>query len=513
MKLVRITTEDRNANFSNNFNEDIIIEKDSQICVNTVSMEVDTTDVIINSNNDNIFWKFLVTGTERRITLTHTAEGNPYNNNNFNILLSDITNKLNASLSPDGIEIGRQWRCAVNAKNKISIENKQADYTDRGDMFKANVPVKVLPTAGGDAQSVMTVAPSATGTKCNQVAGEAVKNSNFSMTYSNHSITKGCGIFRVKLNNIVDTNADVLKQGFIIGVAKTSPSSYIDSRSMTDADMSFAIHLSRTDAPYAKIIDGVRTALVHSVNFKGIGNVENDVLEVQISLGKLKLILYSDTKSVPTILHEVDYDGVTAFYPFIVMRGTSTTIANIKKTTTDPFFDPPLGITSVIEDYDSMTVKPPTGTTRSANAFIRFDDSAGDQLSEFLGFTSPRFPVEGNLTARQLDFEGQLKFNFTDLSDAFVVMMDNIRLLSYDGFSQNKTGGGRQNIICIIPKSDSDNTILYEPNNNNWLDMDNADKITLRQIKARILKNDLSPLVTNGLSTITFFIRPKTESN
>lgn len=508
MKLIRITTEDRNANFSNDFNEDIIIEKDSQICVNNVSMEVVISELEISGVNDNIYWKFLVGGTERRITLNHTPEDAPYNQNNFPILLKDITDKLNASLSPVGVEIGRQFRCSVNSQNKISIENRQADYTDKGQMFLDNVPVKVLPVAGGVAQAVIEMDLTATGAICNQKPTENSRTDNFSMTYGNHSVTKGCGIFRVKIKNMVDNSADVNKQGFIIGVSDVSPSSYIDSRDMIDTDMDYAIHCSRTDSQYATIINGVRTVTATNIGFVADNDATNDILEVQISQGRLKLIVYQNGVVNPVVLNDVPYDNNTPYYPFIVMRGDVNTEAIIKKMTTDPYYDTPLGIIDITEIYGA---NPPRGNSGNLNAYIRFDEGGDNDVSQFLGYTNNRSPESGVQQLRQLNFVGENKFSYTDLSDAFVVMMDNIKLMSYDGYNKNNTGGGRQNIICIIPRSDSDKSVLYEPNNNNWLDIDNADKLTLRQVRARILKNDLTPLITNGLSTITFFIRPKTE--
>lgn len=506
MKLVRITTNNRNANFSNDFNEDIIIEKNSQICVNTVSMEVDTSEIEISGDNDNIFWKMRKSEAEKRITLNHTAENDPYNNNNFGVLLSDIQNKLNNSLSPVSVEIGRQWRVAVDNDNKISIENKQSDYTDKGQMFIDNVPNKVLPS-GGDAQSVVNTFQTALGLEVYQKATEAITLTNQAMTYSNHAMTKGCGVFRVQIGTMVDSDANVLQQGFIVGVSSTPISSFIDSRDMLNSDIKYAVHIPRTDSKYAFFNGAIRTVSTVDVGYTGANNVSNDVIEVQIALGRIKIIVYKTASVTQNVILNYNYDG-SPLYPFIIMRGLSTTVAKIKKLTTDPYYDPPSGISDITEDYTGhgLGVRPPIGSTAIVNSYIRFGSSS---LSGFLGFTNPRNPILDFQSSRQLLFQGQDKFSYTDLSDAFVVMMDNIKLMSYDGYDRDGRGGGRQNIICIIPKSDSDSSVLYEPNNNNWLDMENADVITLRQIRARILKNDLTKLTTNGLSTITFFIRTK----
>ena len=60
-------------------------------------------------------------------------------------------------------------------------------------------------------------------------------------------------------------------------------------------------------------------------------------------------------------------------------------------------------------------------------------------------------------------------------------------------------------------KNSDDNTTLnrvieYEPNNLNFIDIKNVRKLNIRNIRARILKSDLSQVKLKGLTTITVLL-------
>jgi len=79
--------------------------------------------------------------------------------------------------------------------------------------------------------------------------------------------------------------------------------------------------------------------------------------------------------------------------------------------------------------------------------------------------------------------------------------MLNIGLDSYDGQIQS-----RVSYLSVIPKDDRDDFIIYDTTYPVYIDINNFQALTLRNIKCRLLNNDLSPVYMVGLGTIVLLI-------
>ena len=53
-KLIRLHTFDNQCIFDTNFQDEILIEEDSEIAMQSISLKRDNTDVVIDASNDNI---------------------------------------------------------------------------------------------------------------------------------------------------------------------------------------------------------------------------------------------------------------------------------------------------------------------------------------------------------------------------------------------------------------------------------------------------------------------------
>ena len=96
-------------------------------------------------------------------------------------------------------------------------------------------------------------------------------------------------------------------------------------------------------------------------------------------------------------------------------------------------------------------------------------------------------------------------------SDIYLVELLNIPLNSYDGFSE-----GRKNILSVIPVNEKnvgqkDSVLQYEANNLNYITLKNDFEFSLRNIRARIVNSRFEPINTEGLTSLTFFIRQYKE--
>ena len=104
----------------------------------------------------------------------------------------------------------------------------------------------------------------------------------------------------------------------------------------------------------------------------------------------------------------------------------------------------------------------------------------------------------------------------TDASknDNYIVELMNLQLQSYDGYSDNVNNirAGRKNILATIPIDQDINDILrYAATTPYFLNLDNKDDVILRNIRARLLNLDYSPVETKGLSIMTLLIKDSSE--
>ena len=88
------------------------------------------------------------------------------------------------------------------------------------------------------------------------------------------------------------------------------------------------------------------------------------------------------------------------------------------------------------------------------------------------------------------------------LADAFIVMLRDLKCESFDGLL-NK----RSNILAVLSAAPSSSgQVKYEVANLVFIDLNNAQPLTIRNLKVRLLTNDLQPLLVDGMSTMTLLI-------
>lgn len=97
-------------------------------------------------------------------------------------------------------------------------------------------------------------------------------------------------------------------------------------------------------------------------------------------------------------------------------------------------------------------------------------------------------------------------------SDSYVVELLSERVESFDasidsGRNSGVKRGGRKNIIAVIPVNDSNGVVEYQAQNDIFIDFDNAQPITMANMRLRILDKNLDPITTNGISVITLLLK------
>ena len=500
MKLVRLTTQSNTAQFDTYFNEDIQLNEKSQVCLHSVSLESQTNAIRINGTNDNITYNLRgasAGSVDKKIVLEHIK----YDTNNFNLLLTDIETKCNKELEQVGKHIGIQFEVKEGTKKHIEIKTTQADFLEFKTEFMANQSKHV--TTGAD-----TIASTAGGLNNNSIFNAIVGHhpSNHLDTYSylEFPISRGCGVFRHRVSRLGNSSADATECGYIVGLSSstTLASKVANNEALNLSDINYGIDLGRTDTEYHKIVSGTKTASGTTPNIVGAGSASNDLIDIVVELGRVKVKVWVNNTALPIVILDEPYDNKTELFPVMIFRGDETDRAKSFRFSPDPYLKPPLNIQHIDE---LGTTSQPQQTQLPSSQFISFESQS---LSKYLGFENTRQPVSGFSVVKDGFFEADNQFSQIDSNDNFLVLLDNIQLDSYDSYDdQGNRKGGRQSILAVIPQSDSNKSLLFEPQHQVFIDINNVNKINIRNIKARIVKTDYSEVNTLGLSALTILFK------
>ena len=460
-KLIRLTTQDDNCIFNNDFKQDILIPPQSKIALQNFCCEVKTGSFNINTTNNEITY----TSKDGDATATKTIYLNSgyYDKDNADILFTDIKNKLNASLDINaGSHIGKQWNAEV-------IDSKVNIYQKLGD--------KNYIRSDSDVNTV------GLNTSVNTYKRQSGTGSGDAFAYINKAFTKGCGRCYITASTF-----SVVNEGFVFGLTKKKINS--SDTVINDNEFFYGIKIYNDSGTMKiqRINNGTTFASVAFVPTAGM------TLGVELSQGILELVCYIGTTKYSVHTKEVSY--LDDLYPCLVMNGAPSGANNVicsnLKFSNDPFYS------DSVSDVETLTAGPP-GRTPVGGSYLLFDDS---DFSTFLGFSNRRFPKNGFLGTDTIKAVADEEFKPTSLSESFVVELLNINLDSYE--AQTKQ---RRNILStIVNQQIVNDRVHFVAPYPLYIEMNNANPITLRNIRARILKEDLSEITVNGFSQMTILI-------
>ena len=504
MKLIRLTTETNDGRFDNNYNDEIILKPNSKIALQSVAVESDITDLVVNRENDEI--EFTITaGKTRTVTLTHET----YDETNNHLFLSDLETSLNQGLlytdaqttagdqAPS--ELGMQMKVEVGNKGSIQVDiaNTRYNYTTStlGEVFKENK----------SGQSI-----NVTGTPMKIASGTATGTGRADSKHGIVSIapfTTGCGVFRVKLSTWVDdgSGATSATSGFEFGLCDSKPSSWGLPDGMPDTVKTYAIRGFQPGTNYyAKSSNAAAFADTTITPDTVTGNdPDSDILEISIQGSKIKGKVFRQGVATADDLFSVDYelvDGIpTPLFGYLLFHGPRDKIELIDfKFTPDAFLEP-ASINTDLATFEDLTAvgvgaRPLAVRNRNTNKTIDFKS---ETVASFLGFDN----ISNTLKGVNVTFFAESLFSASIENDAMLIILDNLPLESYDGFKN-----GRQSILASVPNPISGSRIVYEPNNINYIELNNANTISIRNLRARILYQDYSQLKTKGFSVLNLLV-------
>lgn len=491
MKLLRLTTNDNNAVFNNTINEDIKIEPGSRIALKNFTCKINPSKFFIDSTNNKI--RFSADGAtkikEFRLT-PGTLDINTYPQ--YLIELQDGLNSRLEYVDNSGVlqrDRGMQSRVDV-IDEKVEIELRKGQEERANDSGKYHT-FNVANTAAY---------------LLNRISGRGDLGS---FSWWELPIAKGSGRFGMRLANLSAAGGT---EGVYIGLVRQLPTSSTTTFNLND--MVIGIYAERAGADYKLVINGVETTSSgDTVNIIGNNNTNNDFLEIQISEGKLFSVIKqfdgSNFKEIP-LNPGLAYNNRDDLFPVVVFKGNNTTDRcriGDPRIIVDPFKFPVLNS----PDPGSLGSTIPSYTpTSPTQVFFEFDDS---ELARFLGFQNNRQPGTGFSSTdvnRPFLFKSTNQFAPSDLSESYLIELLNIKINSFDALINQ-----RSNTLCTVVSdisNISNNLISYEAPFPVFIDVNNETTINLRNIRARILKEDRGQIVINGFAQMTLLITSPSDT-
>jgi len=249
----------------------------------------------------------------------------------------------------------------------------------------------------------------------------------------------------------------------------------------------------------------------------------HDFIDISFNKGNIVGTVYYDGGEVELFTTPYDYVNKPTYYGFIIpMAGTSNIIVDAINCTLNtetiredinPTLFNSVGIRGSKIDYgvlkDSVT-NIPEPAPQNTSSIYKLNWPTRD-TALYLGYTEQNLTLTASPPQVDPMFVALEGFQPVQDSDIYLVELLNIPLNSYDGFS-----AGRKNILSVIPVNErnvgqKDNVLQYEANNLNFITLKNDYEFSLRNIRARIVDGKFNPIITEGLSSLTFYIRQYKE--
>ena len=507
------------AIFRSLFNEDIIIEPNSEIAMQSVSLNKRMEIIEIDSNSDQLTFQVkdgtktetvdgvsTLYGGEHTINIKHGT----YTKNNFLELFNDIQVKMNQQLGvPAAKEFGTEIRVGLTSEERLAFELIKTDQM-KFQSAAGNTKVAITTSSAG--------VPSRAHLRIDTTTDGASPLLGKHFAYSNTNFSKGCGQFSAKLGLFTNLDAAV-HAGCVIGLVEDTEinRNKLDNSTIELSDITYGIRTSVDNLSTANYVvktslDGDfvegTTALPPFQNGANPNPGTNDILFIRLNRGKIELGTWDNTGTGRIrVGASVDYDyGTTGsqnlFIPILGIFGDATTTrVEVAKTSITPYNSDTYTQSDFVESNllgDSL----PQTSGASTLYKINF---ATPTLADFLGFS--QLLNSGLDNGRTALFTSNSAFNkHIGTSTYLVELLSPVILNSYHSFSK-----GRKNILASIPISErvinGAGQIQYEPNNLFYVSMNNLYPVNLRNISLRIIAQDFSTIFTEGFSEVSLLIK------
>jgi hypothetical protein len=472
VKQIRLTTNSTNGIFENYFEEDVTIAPYSKIALQSISSQFPTAFLTIDGQNDQINYTVDGEPNKKSIFLKHGR----YTTSDIQILFGDATTKLNKSMENTSRQLGKQWRVGTAGQNTVF-------QCTKGTLLESNLVGEYL-CKFRDIKEVAVDEPPQYGFERDSEPSSPAYTSYF---WFNSTQAKGSATFRTQL--LEDTSTTVgdkflvcyLSQPVNENVAEIDPNT-----------IAYGIKYSRgqVSISYSYIINGVVTPTT-------VNPLVGDNLVINTFDGQIYFTIERETgASVDLNTVAIAYDHITDYYPVVIFGGTKVILAP-SFITSDPYYN--------VENTENLSVVPDLPSNLPTQNFFQI---VSRDLATLLGYSQSRIPSSGFLLAKDVSYVGDLPFRLRNYAETYVIeLLSGLQLLSYDGLTHK-----RRNLLAVIPSFEQiKEHVLYTPTQLIYLDLNNNFPISLREIKAIIKRDDLTEIITFGLSQMVLLIKGEKE--
>lgn len=494
MKLIRLTTREDTALFDSAFNAQLEIPANAKIALQSVSVNINRREIVITQENNGITYQ-IATNIQRDIVIPNGE----YSTDNMDYLLRLIRNALNASsyydhdsaLTGQNKVFGIEWQAIKNNDLKVQIGYE----IGRTGEFETDWRLTDVQKANNTWRST-----SATGVSNNSVNGLLP-----------YDIASGNGYFRAR-TQVLNFNTSADDSGYIIGL--TNNLDIEGGVPIDPADWYIAIYVTAGAASkfYRAYYKGTLIS-TKSVQAYFPGSVDNEQQEVTINGNALEAAIYRTDGTREVMISQgfeedpiVEGELIKTFHPFMIFRGGSADAQlDALRLTASPYGDQPtLRSDLAVTGLSAPPVPPPNPNLQAPN-FLFFESP---QLANFLGFFFSRIPISGTTPAYTITYTADIDSPITQEADAYIVELLSLPIDSYDSYSGTvlESGGQRRNILSVVPSTNEKGKLVYEPPYPTFINLLNEQPLLLRNIRARVVRNDYTPVPIQGLATLVLLI-------
>ena len=507
MRLIRLTSNSSDGIIDNNFQAEILIKENSQIALDSLTMEVSPSEIIVDDKNDAITFSIQVGESlaDKTINITHgTYGGDKGGSRTYTQLLAEIEFLMMKTLSTftttgTGKMLGSEYKVFYNNNGKTEISVAQAPHTlitsaESGNWVLENITV----SADGE-----TIERGSSGT-----AGDLD-----SYMYQPIRLARGGGMLQVRIHTST-TGSDADDSGFILGVSRTNPALWAADTLDGLDDIAWGVQFVDIDTPYKQIEDGTKTNFTDDPEPSEVGATygDNDLVQLGYNYNAstktaafaIGAIQVDGSDVIMTDDGQIDPTATDEYYAVLIMLGSND--ASVAGACTVG------NLISFTNPYDERTkaIGPTNHEVKGDNeGLIQMEKQVQiyynfkhPTLQNYLGYVNLKSGNLGYETARSYiaDFNA---YASSEVVDNFIFELLNLDLESYDGFTEQ-----RQNYLSTVPSTASiENVISYKASYPIFLNLANKQPFTIRNILARVLSFGNRALNTRGQTTATLLIK------
>tara|TARA_R110001606_G_scaffold399263_1_gene582933 strand:- start:6746 stop:8251 length:1506 start_codon:yes stop_codon:yes gene_type:complete len=496
--LITLHTEDTNALFDNIFNDEIIIEPNSELAFHSCCLRLNNLALKINNDNKLVLLQIYPTPP-----MQYIIPSGQYGEHQVEYLLEGLQNGFNQQLNIlNETDNGQQIRVLLSRQNVVSIELIKASIYLASDLATDGTYVKDTSLfLYGDS----VVIDGTSGQISRSSGSTSLAGGLRQYIHGRVPITRGCGFCSVKVTELRSFDSNVM-DGLILMITEEANPNKFETRTSCLAYL-------RVPEKVGHFYKYTTRELNHTEHITNIDCQINDVVQFEISEGKLFFTVYRTGVTIPysqvlrgnfPAYNDTEIGDIApALYMTAGIMGPS--FSGILNYIPDAFL---ANTTKLSASLPDLTDDPPS--FEKGDEYEHILTFQKDDIATAFGFDDKLIEVRSTDVCTFTAANSIVKANHPS---NYKIEMLNIQLESFD--SQKE---GRMNILSTIPTSkefrDNQLSVLnFEPANMFYLTIRNKQQLSLRNIRARVIDANNEPITLLGFSSLNLLIKPGEHNN